>query len=324
MDASVVIPTKNGGDRFIDVLATVVGQITSYEYEIVCVDSGSSDSTVEVIKAFPEAKLLQIPPEEFGHGKTRSWAAHRCSGDYVIFITQDALPVDLFWLQNFIDAMKATPDAVAGFGAHKPYPECNLFDARDISAHFERYGPDNDVIQVDDMERFNQDLPLRMYYAFFSDNNACVRRDYFLENPYPDVNFAEDQFWMMEQMGKGAKKVYCPKAAVYHSHNYGTLELMQRAFDESRALNRLFGWNAVPNGRKIPRMAAGATRRDWGYIRTLDLTPPQKLRALGQSATRNASKLLGSHEGAVYDAVSPERQRRMDKWLSQLRRQMKK
>lgn len=323
MDASVVIPTKNGGDRFIDVLATVTGQVTSYEFEVVCVDSGSSDRTVDVIKAFPEVRLFQIDPADFGHGKTRSWAAEKCRGDYVVFITQDALPVNLSWLQNLIDAMKADPEVVAGFGAHRPYPDCNLFDARDITAHFARYGSENDILQVQDMDRFQEDLSVRMEYAFFSDNNACVRRDYFLQHPYPDVNFAEDQFWMMEQMAKGCKKVYCPSAVVYHSHNYGTVELMRRAFDESRALNRLFGWNVAPDGRKIPRMTLSATRADLGYIRSLDMTRSAKARALAQSAMRNGAKLFGFHEGAVYDRVSPKRQQRMDAWLSQLKRQVK-
>ena len=261
MDASVVIPTKNGGDRFIDVLATVAGQITTYDYEIICVDSGSSDGTVEVIKAFPEATLYEIPPQDFGHGKTRSWAAGKCKGDYIVFITQDALPVNLHWLQGFIDAMKKFPDAVGGFGKHYPYPNCNYFDARDISGLFREYGDEDKAIEVEDPVRFRNEVEYRMPYAFFSDNNACVRRDYFLEHPYPDVNFAEDQFWMMEQMGKGLKKVYCPNAGVYHSHNYGLRELTQRAFDENRALRRLFDWKSMPNGRRIPRTAAWLTKR---------------------------------------------------------------
>lgn len=321
MDASVVIPTKNGGDRFIDVLATVAGQVTSFDYEIICVDSGSSDFTVDVIKAFPEVQLYQIEPSEFGHGKTRSWAAQKCSGDYIVFITQDALPASVNWLQSFIDAMREAPDAVGGFGRHIPYPECNYFDARDISGLFEQYGPDNSVIQVEDPERFKTDILYRMPYAFFSDNNACVRRDYFLAHPYPDVNFAEDQFWMMEQMGKGLKKVYCPHAAVYHSHNYGLFELMQRAFDENRALRRLFDWQSMPNGRAIPRVVLGLTKSDWKYVARLDVPLPPKAKALAIAPFRNCVKLVGAHEGCVYDDVGPDRQQRMDALLSQLKRQ---
>ena len=322
MDASVVIPTKNGGDRFIEVLAMVAGQVTSFDYEVICVDSGSSDRTVDVIKAFPEVTLFEIPPEEFGHGRTRTWAAGKCSGDYIVFITQDALPSSVFWLQSFIDAMKEFPDAVGGFGAHIPYPGCNLFDARDISGLFERLGNENKAIQVDDLDRFKVDKDYRMGFAFFSDNNACVRRDFFIENPYPDVDFAEDQFWMLEQMGKGYKKVYAPGAAVYHSHNYGPVELLRRAFDEHRALKRLFDWNPVPNGRKIPQLTWMLSKNDWRYIRSLDLSRSQKARECSFAVVRNGAKLLGGHEGAAYDEVPEKRQKRMDAFFSQYLRQI--
>ena len=50
MDATIVIPTKNGGKLLDDVLTQIDNQKTHYLYEIVCVDSGSSDNTVDIIK----------------------------------------------------------------------------------------------------------------------------------------------------------------------------------------------------------------------------------------------------------------------------------
>ena len=52
MDVTIVIPTKNAGKLFEKVLKKVFSQETTYEYEVVCVDSGSSDNTVEIIKKF--------------------------------------------------------------------------------------------------------------------------------------------------------------------------------------------------------------------------------------------------------------------------------
>ena len=45
MDVSIVIPTKNGGHLFEKVLDAVFKQKTEYEYEVICVDSGSKDGT---------------------------------------------------------------------------------------------------------------------------------------------------------------------------------------------------------------------------------------------------------------------------------------
>ena len=50
MDVSIVIPTKNAGALFDKVLERVFQQETNYTYEVICVDSGSSDGTLDIIK----------------------------------------------------------------------------------------------------------------------------------------------------------------------------------------------------------------------------------------------------------------------------------
>ena len=73
-DASIVIPVKNGGERLNQVLDMINRQETEFSYEVICVDSGSGDDSVETIKRHG-CILKQIPPEEFGHGKTRNLGA---------------------------------------------------------------------------------------------------------------------------------------------------------------------------------------------------------------------------------------------------------
>lgn len=193
MDVSIVIPTKNAGPLFEKVLDMIFSQKTIYEYEVICVDSGSKDQTLEVIKKYP-CKLYQIPASEFGHGKTRNYGASKGTGTYIIFITQDALPATETWLQNFIDAMKKDPEVEGGFGIHYPYPGCNFIDKRDIEGLFQGFGSDNTIFYMEDKERYEREEGYRHVLAFFSDNNSCVRRDVFEQHPYDDVNFAEDRF----------------------------------------------------------------------------------------------------------------------------------
>lgn len=80
MDVSIIIPTKNGGELFEQVLKKIFEQKTRYEYEVICVDSGSSDNTIEIIKKFP-CRLYQILPEEFGHGKQETMERQREQGN---------------------------------------------------------------------------------------------------------------------------------------------------------------------------------------------------------------------------------------------------
>ena len=222
MDATIVIPVKNGGKLLGKVLDRVFTQKTEYEYEVVCVDSGSTDDSIDIMKKYP-CKLFEIKPEEFGHGKTRNYGASKGVGEYILFLTQDAMPTDECWLQNFIDGMKSDEEIVGGFGKHIPYPDCNEIDKRDLKLHFEGFGTQNTVYKLSnasDIERYRDDEGFRHFMAFYSDNNSCMRRDIWEKYPYDDVDFAEDQIWARKMIEHGYKKLYCADAVVYHSHNY--------------------------------------------------------------------------------------------------------
>ena len=85
MDVSIVIPTKNGGHLFEKVLDAVFKQKTEYEYEVICVDSGSKDGTLDVIRKYP-CRLFQIEPSEFGHGKNEKlWCFQRKRNVYHLY-----------------------------------------------------------------------------------------------------------------------------------------------------------------------------------------------------------------------------------------------
>ena len=122
MDVSIVIPVKNGGKHLEKVLCMLDQQQTVYTYEIICVDSGSNDGSIDLIKKH-RCILKQILPEEFGHGRTRNLGASLGSGEFICFLTQDAVPASNTWLQNMIDAMRKDERIAGGFGIHYTYPD---------------------------------------------------------------------------------------------------------------------------------------------------------------------------------------------------------
>jgi rhamnosyltransferase len=269
MKATVLIPTKNAGPSFRTVLDRLMSQHTSWPFEVIVIDSGSSDGTVDLCRQYPAIRLHQIAPTEFGHGRTRNLGFSIASGEFVAVITQDALPVDDHWLTNLVAAVEARSDIAGGFGRHLPYNSASPFIKRDLQLHFDGFAKLDPITKLDDPVRYAQDLGYRQLLHFFSDNNACIRKAVWEKFPYPDVDFAEDQIWAQRIIEAGYAKVYCDAAAVYHSHDYGVIETLRRSYDESRAFRRLFGYRLCPSFRHLLAVTAHTTVRDLRYARKI-------------------------------------------------------
>lgn len=316
MDVTVVIPTKNGGELLDEVLTQIDNQKTQYSYEVVCVDSGSSDNTIDIIKKH-HCILKQIPKEDFGHGKTRNLGASLGMGEYIIFITQDAKPVDENWIENFINGMKINPDIVGGFGMHYPYPNCNLLDKRDLYYHFKGFGEDNTIYYLEDKERYKVEEGYRHLLSFYSDNNSCMRRDIWEKYPYADVDFAEDQIWARQMIELGYKKLYCPYAAVYHSHNYPLKEYKKRYFDEYKGLYQLHKFIMVNSWLDLIPKYLKNMINDVKYIDGLDISKNEKKYWKKYARIRDWYRFYSAYLAGKYQKMSKEKQLKMDKKLSQ-------
>src|SRR3989338_2725303 len=101
-DISIIIPTKNGMTFIGETLRRIYTQNVLLSFEIIVIDSGSTDGTIEVIKSFPQIRLIQIKPERFRHGRTRNLGAKEARGKHLVFLNQDAWPADEFWLVNLL------------------------------------------------------------------------------------------------------------------------------------------------------------------------------------------------------------------------------
>jgi rhamnosyltransferase len=260
---SVIIPTKNPGQIFQRVLAAVLSQQAAFDYDVLVLDSGSTDGTLDFVRKCSDqrVRLHEIPSGEFGHGRTRNLAVSLTQGKFIAMITHDACPTSPRWLECLVQPAQNDPQVAGVFGRHIAYENANPYTRMEIALHFAGF-ESSPVVCLDDPERYQRDVGYRQFLHFFSDNNALLRRTVWQQHPYPDVNFAEDQLWAKTIIEAGWKKAYARDAAVYHSHDYGLLERMQRSFDESFAFLRLFGYKLCPNFLILSKTWAALTRRD--------------------------------------------------------------
>src|SRR5215207_9069768 len=96
---TVAIPVRNGGPLLREVLAAVRAQRLERPVELLVADSGSTDGSAELARSFG-ATVLGV--ERFSHGGTRNLLAERARGEYVAFLTQDAVPADERWLAKLL------------------------------------------------------------------------------------------------------------------------------------------------------------------------------------------------------------------------------
>lgn len=262
--ASVIIPTKNAGQHFSHVLEMLISQQTAWPFDVLVVDSGSTDGTVDLVKHYVSVRLIEIPASEFGHGKTRNFAVANTTGDYIAMLTQDALPASREWLSELVAAMDKDPQIAGVFGRHIAYPDASPFTRYELEQHFEGFLP-KPVVELDDQVRYEQEEGYRQFLYFFSDNNALLRRSVWQKIPYPEVDFAEDQAWARLIIEAGYRKAYAHNAVVRHSHNYGFIERLHRSFDESFALRRLFNYQHGRGFHHAVRNFLGTTLRDFRF-----------------------------------------------------------
>ena len=87
---SVIIPVYNIQDHLRQCLASVIRQDYS-NLEIICVDDGSTDSSLTILKEFAnnDPRVHIISQKNAGAGSARNVGLHKASGDYIIFLDSD-------------------------------------------------------------------------------------------------------------------------------------------------------------------------------------------------------------------------------------------
>lgn len=210
MDISVIIPTLNA-EHDIEGLLTVLGRQSIQPIETLVVDSASEDRTIELIQKHKGVRLLQIDRQDFNHGGTRDLALRESRGDFVCFLTQDALPVSDDYLELLVAPMVDDSEIALVSGRQLPKADARRFEQLVRGFNY----PDSSSV------RSKRDLKKYGIKTFFaSDTCSAYRRTAYLEcGGFEHVNTNEDMLMAAKFIASGMKVAYEPRAEVYHSHN---------------------------------------------------------------------------------------------------------
>ena len=291
---SVVIPVKDG-ERYLQELLTALR--SEAPEEILVIDSGSRDRSVEIARA-AGVRLLEIEPGEFAHGATRNLGAELTSGELICFLTQDATPMP-GWLAAYREAFTLGEHVGAAYGPHLPRPDTSPMIARELSDFFAGFSPDGRPV----VQRAGD-------ATFLSNVNACYARRCWEEVRFRAVAYSEDQAFGADMLAAGWEKVYHPGAAVLHAHDYGPVEFMRRYFDEYRGLRETSGHVEAFSVAGTARHVASQVAGDRAWMAEQGLGPLERARWTARATVHHGGRRVFSALGSRAERIpAPVRSR---------------
>ncbi|MEW6237765.1 MAG: glycosyltransferase [Candidatus Omnitrophota bacterium] len=261
---SVVIPTLNAGDDFFYLLRQLRRQVNGDKLDILIVDSGSTDRTKNIAAQFG-VRIIEIDPASFNHGLTRNLGIQEAKSDFVCLLTQDAIPVNEFFLPLLGQTLEK--EGAAGVCARQiPRDDASPLVRRDLEEWLNG-SPQKRLADLRSCPDFFSSSPMNRFFLSVFDNVASlIRKEVWKKIPFPEAAFAEDLEWAFRVICNGYSIVYEPEAMVVHSHERSSDYLYKRTFQDHYRLYEIFGVRTIPSRIKVMRSIILSTAKDWGWL----------------------------------------------------------
>lgn len=285
MEISVIIPTLNA-EHEIDGLLIALEHQSIQPVEILIVDSTSEDKTIELVRQHKKVRLLEIDRRDFNHGTTRDMALRESRGDFVCFLTQDAVPVSDDYLKRLVAPMVDDSDIALVSGRQLPKADARRFEqlVRDFN-----YPDTPSVRSKGDLKKFG----IKTFFA--SDTCSAYRRSAYLEcGGFDHVNTNEDMLMAAKFIASGMKVAYEPRAEVYHSHNLTPVQQFARnravGFFLETHTDELMHASEIGEGGRLVKMVSSQLLREGSFGEFVAFGVDCCARLLGNRAGRRAAR----------------------------------
>ncbi len=289
---SIIVRSFNEGWALGQTLAAL--RLQEYaNWELIVIDSGSTDGSVELIRAASPAHFVQIKPHEYNPSRVMNYGMRLARADFGIFLNADATPQGPGWLRPFVSILQDAKVA-AVFGRQIPRPDC-----RAVYAH--------------DYDRcFGAERESAHWQHFFSMVSSGIRKDIWAKRGFLEtLQYSEDDEYTRWCRAQGYRVVYCPESVVMHSHNYTPAQAYKRSFGEAKALAAV--WPGRPEEINLSRTVLlgwiNDLRRDLAYCARTN-----RLREWPHAAqirwNQRRAKLAGFREGWNCHRAEPQSQTR--------------
>lgn len=219
----IIIPTCKPGREWKSLIKMLDEQ--TYPVRKICIMNTGKENWNPVYETWSDKMTVcHLTAEEFDHGKTRDSAARMSDADYLLFMTQDAVPADRKMVEELVEALEQAEDVRAAYARQLPAKGCRL--AEQYTRQF-NYPPESRVKRKKDLT----ELGIKTYFC----SNVCAlydRKTYLeLGGFVKKTIFNEDMIFAGKLIQSGYAVAYAADARVIHSHNYSAIQQFHRNFD---------------------------------------------------------------------------------------------
>lgn len=190
-------------------------------YEIIVVDSGSTDATLDVCSGYG-CKIVHIRSEDFSFGRSLNVGCRATSGDLLVFISAHVYALDPGWLSSLVAPFK-TEDIGLVYGRQTGDHRSQFSELQIMRKWFPS-------ASVEDQRN-----------PFCNNANCAIRRHWWERLPYDeDLTGLEDLDWAKRLLAAGGRIAYEASATVAHIHEESFARTRHRYQREAMAHSRIF------------------------------------------------------------------------------------
>jgi len=218
---SAVIRTYNEAEYIGRLIQTLRAQSQyGQKLEIIVVDSGSTDSTIEILKKH-NIKIISITREEFNYSKALNLGIEHSNGELIIILSAHAVPCENNWIEKMVKDFE--DENVAGVYCRQvPWPQADPIEALRIEGTF---GENSKIFSGGE---FSEAMK-------FSNAASGIRRSVWEKHRFLTMPAAEDREWAKWAVRNGYKIIYDTEFKVNHSHNESSRKAAQRVIALEKA-----------------------------------------------------------------------------------------
>lgn len=219
MNVSVIIPVYNAEATLDKCLQSILKQDTKFNYEVICIDDASSDSSLAILRTYKDKIKIIEQSSNRGPGPARNKGIKEASGDYLMFIDSDD-----YVSSNFVDKM---------------YQTALDYEAEMVICNFVRVEEDKKVyVNKGEFNIYEKGSINEVLLMEFHSCNRIIKKD--IMTLYPDILY-EDVVSISKTAIRAKKIVKIEDYLYYYVYRDGstTRTLDERNLDILKAYERI-------------------------------------------------------------------------------------